>query len=186
MTRELVLVHGRAQENKDSIALKREWLDALRNGLRKSGLDLPEIASITRQLRERWSVNFIRADEGALGKGYANNLRNQYHLPIEAVHKPGKMSKIAAVRGRLAAGTLHICEEAKGLYDEWLSLCWNETRDDHHERQDDDLSDGCCYLVDSPEFSAWEYPPTKHVEVTLQDAIRQRAMQKASRGSGGI
>jgi hypothetical protein len=41
MTRELVLVHGRAQEHKDSIALKREWLDALREGLRKNGLQLP-------------------------------------------------------------------------------------------------------------------------------------------------
>ena len=41
MTRELVLVHGRAQEHKDSIALKREWLDALRAGLRKSSLSLP-------------------------------------------------------------------------------------------------------------------------------------------------
>ena len=40
MTRELVLVHGRSQEQKDSIALKREWLDALREGLVKSGLQL--------------------------------------------------------------------------------------------------------------------------------------------------
>jgi hypothetical protein len=39
--RELVLVHGRAQERKDAVALKREWLDALRAGLAKSGLDLP-------------------------------------------------------------------------------------------------------------------------------------------------
>jgi hypothetical protein len=41
MTRELVLVHGRAQQQKDSIALKREWLDALRKGLDKSRLTLP-------------------------------------------------------------------------------------------------------------------------------------------------
>ncbi len=41
MTRELVLVHGRSQEHKDSIALKREWIDALREGLAKSGLQLP-------------------------------------------------------------------------------------------------------------------------------------------------
>jgi hypothetical protein len=39
--RELVLVHGRAQEEKDSIELKKEWLDALRKGLEKSGLTLP-------------------------------------------------------------------------------------------------------------------------------------------------
>lgn len=41
MSRELVLVHGRAQEQKDSIALKAEWLDALGEGLAKSGLTLP-------------------------------------------------------------------------------------------------------------------------------------------------
>jgi hypothetical protein len=39
--RELVLIHGRSQENQDSIALKREWLDSLNEGLHKSGLTLP-------------------------------------------------------------------------------------------------------------------------------------------------
>jgi hypothetical protein len=41
MTRELVLVHGRAQEHKDSIQLKKDWLDALAEGLAKSNLTLP-------------------------------------------------------------------------------------------------------------------------------------------------
>lgn len=41
MTRQLVFVHGRAQEHKDAVALKSEWLDALREGLAKSGLSLP-------------------------------------------------------------------------------------------------------------------------------------------------
>jgi hypothetical protein len=150
----------------------------------KSNCDLPEIATITKQLRAKWSVNIIRADEGALGKGYANNLRQQYRIPIEAVPKPGKRAKIDGVVGRLVSETLHLCEAASGLYDEWLSLCWNETRTDHHERQDDDLSDGCCYLADFPEFSAWEHPPTKHEEVTLQSALKERAMLKANRGSG--
>lgn len=39
--RELVLVHGRAQEGKDSIALKAEWLAALHRGLAKIGRTLP-------------------------------------------------------------------------------------------------------------------------------------------------
>jgi len=34
--RQLVLVHGRSQEQKDSIALKAEWLEALAEGLQKS------------------------------------------------------------------------------------------------------------------------------------------------------
>jgi hypothetical protein len=41
MNRQLVFVHGRAQQNKDSVALKAEWLDALGEGLDKSGLRLP-------------------------------------------------------------------------------------------------------------------------------------------------
>lgn len=39
--RELVFVHGRAQEGKDSVALKKEWIDAWKAGLAKSGLSLP-------------------------------------------------------------------------------------------------------------------------------------------------
>jgi hypothetical protein len=41
MTKRLVLVHGRAQENKDSVALKQEWIEAFKRGLAKSGLQLP-------------------------------------------------------------------------------------------------------------------------------------------------
>ncbi|MGX1887231.1 hypothetical protein [Streptomyces sp. NPDC055287] len=41
MTRQLVLVHGRSQQHKDPAALKAEWLDALAEGMAKSGLRLP-------------------------------------------------------------------------------------------------------------------------------------------------
>lgn len=41
MKRQLILVHGRSQENKDAQELKNEWLSALRKGLAKSGKTLP-------------------------------------------------------------------------------------------------------------------------------------------------
>jgi len=41
MTRQLIFVHGRAQEHKNAFALKAEWLDALEVGLSKSSLALP-------------------------------------------------------------------------------------------------------------------------------------------------
>lgn len=41
MTRQLVFVHGRSQEKKDAAALKAEWIEALEEGLAKSGLTLP-------------------------------------------------------------------------------------------------------------------------------------------------
>jgi hypothetical protein len=39
--KELVFVHGRAQEHKDAAELKQIWVEAWRRGLAKSGLDLP-------------------------------------------------------------------------------------------------------------------------------------------------
>ena len=41
MPKKLVFIHGRAQQRKDSIALKGEWLSALREGLAKNDLELP-------------------------------------------------------------------------------------------------------------------------------------------------
>jgi hypothetical protein len=40
-SRQLVFVHGRAQERLDSVALKAEWIDAWKQGLAKSGLAMP-------------------------------------------------------------------------------------------------------------------------------------------------
>jgi hypothetical protein len=41
MTRQLVFIHGRAQEHKDAVALKAEWIGAWAAGLRKSNLMIP-------------------------------------------------------------------------------------------------------------------------------------------------
>ena len=41
MMRELVLVHGRSQQHKEPISLKKAWLDALGEGLAKSSVTLP-------------------------------------------------------------------------------------------------------------------------------------------------
>lgn len=39
--RQLVFVHGRSQQHKDAVALKKEWVTALGEGLAKSNLELP-------------------------------------------------------------------------------------------------------------------------------------------------
>jgi hypothetical protein len=41
MMRQLILVHGRAQENKDASGIKREWIEAWARGLKKSSLTVP-------------------------------------------------------------------------------------------------------------------------------------------------
>lgn len=148
----------------------------------KDEIEMPEIAAIAKNLREKWSVNKIVADEGALGHAMAKNLRNQYRLPIEKAIKQDKKGRILSARGRLDADTLHLCEGAKPLADEWMSLCWNETRQDHHERQADDLSDSALYGLE--EFSAWEAEIAPPKVVQINEQIRARAEQRARRGPG--
>jgi hypothetical protein len=41
MMRQLILIHGRAQENKDGAGIKKEWIAAWEKGLAKSGLQNP-------------------------------------------------------------------------------------------------------------------------------------------------
>ena len=41
MTRELIFIHGRAQQHRDPFALKREWIAAWSTGLARNGLSLP-------------------------------------------------------------------------------------------------------------------------------------------------
>jgi hypothetical protein len=46
--KELVFIHGRSQQDKDSIALKAEWIEAFAQGLSHSGLKLPIAESAVR------------------------------------------------------------------------------------------------------------------------------------------
>ena len=39
--RQLILIHGRAQQKKDAAGIKREWMEAWGKGLAKSGLSMP-------------------------------------------------------------------------------------------------------------------------------------------------
>jgi hypothetical protein len=41
MTKKLVFIHGRSQQNKDASALKKEWIAAFREGLERNNLELP-------------------------------------------------------------------------------------------------------------------------------------------------
>jgi hypothetical protein len=41
MKRQLVFVHGRSQQDKDSAGLKSEWIENWKSGLAKAGLTLP-------------------------------------------------------------------------------------------------------------------------------------------------
>lgn len=149
-----------------------------------SNMSIPAIAAKARELRAKHSVNKIYADEGAQGKAIAKNLKEQHGIPIEPVSKPHKRAKIDVVRGRLDSETLHLCEAAQAVYDEWLTLCFDELREDHHPRMLDDLSDAVCYLCWAPEFSSYELPKSSSAPIDTMSEMKRRASLKAMRGPG--
>lgn len=152
----------------------------------KSGMGMVEIAAKTRELREKWGVNKIVGDCGALGLGYANYLRDNHRIPIEKAEKAHKRSRIDDIRGRSDAGTLHFCEAASCITDEWSALCWNILHTDYHASHVQDLSDTLGYLLQ--QFSAWERPIVEDPVVTESELRKLQASQRvlSRKGLGAI
>lgn len=150
---------------------------SLLEGFRKHGIHLGQIAETIRVLCAKWNVSDIRVDAGALGAGYAKTLREVYNIDAQAADKRDKRAGIETAVACLDTDTLHICEEAAEILDEWLSLCWSEDRTGHHDRCKDDLSDALIYLL--REFTCVAPPAKVITMVTEQDRIRLAAMRRA-------
>lgn len=85
---ELLLVHGRSQHDKDADELKAEWVDALRAGLDRAGLDLPVPATAIRfpyygdTLRDLVTSSATVADILVRGAGVDNEEREFLHAVL--------------------------------------------------------------------------------------------------------
>lgn len=91
--KELVLIHGRSQQDKDAEALKREWIAAWKRGLAKSGLSVPipperirfpyygdTLRDLTRGVDEETAAKVIvrGAQEDAAAAGFLLDLLDEY------------------------------------------------------------------------------------------------------------
>lgn len=148
--------------------------------LPKHGINITQIAAIIRQLKAKWGVNRVVADCGALGAGFAKELRESHNLDVEAADKRDKYVRISRCVAMLDTRTLHLCAEASALADQWLSLAWDAKRRTHHESCADDLTDALLYALG--EFSAVELPSKVVTQITEAQAARIRAERKASSG----
>lgn len=143
------------------------------------------IADIVKQLRQEFHPNYIVADEGALGKGYAAELKQQFMLPIEAAEKRDKKARIELLRGIIACGQLHVCEGSGELIDEWKTLPWGQQRLDHHPKYKQDCSDSLLYALSKMLQTQPYIPPaeTREAHVIEMDRARIAARAKAERST---
>jgi hypothetical protein len=106
-----------------------------------------QIAAKCREVQARWGVGHSIGDSSG-NRLAIEALRKDHGIPIVPAEKPGqKVDRIEAVRGMLQCGTIHVYEGARAVADEFRSVPWNETHDDHHESYRDELCDALGYLV---------------------------------------
>lgn len=97
-------------------------------------------------LRKKRPYAAIVCDTGGLGKGYAEELRQRYAVPVVAAEKQAKRGAIELMRGDLRAGTVKVhASECAPLLDEWGALQWSEDRTGIDERTPDHCADAALY-----------------------------------------
>jgi hypothetical protein len=85
-------------------------------------------------------------DSGGAGKGYAEEARQTYGVPVIPARKQDKYTQIDAMNGDFKSGTVHIMKEAnKDLIQDLRALPWNEKRTDAESGFDNHLPDALRY-----------------------------------------
>jgi hypothetical protein len=92
---------------------------------KETGLTPSDAAERVKALSERYQPDKIVGDIGGLGKGYVEEARKRFGLPIEAAEKHNKRGYIDLLNGALAEGRLKLLRgTTKQLVTEWLELPW--------------------------------------------------------------
>lgn len=102
-------------------------------------------AEFTRELCARFDFERIVGDTGGLGKGYAEEARTRFALPIEAADKANKRGYIALLNDALEGNRLQLFPGNEGLVKEWQELPWNAARTAESPGFDNHLADATLY-----------------------------------------
>jgi hypothetical protein len=97
---------------------------------KRAGMIPSGIAARVQMYRERYPRAQVIVDEGALGKGYANEMRERHGIPCEAAHKSEKLAYAEMTRGELLSGQLKIVgSRNRELVDEMYALTMADLAD---------------------------------------------------------
>lgn len=104
-----------------------------------------EAAEVALMLSRKYPFARMVGDVGGLGKGYVEEARRRYRLPIEKADKNNKRGYIDLFNADLRSGHLKVMPGNEDLVTEWTALPWDEEREMPAEGYDDHLADACLY-----------------------------------------
>lgn len=113
---------------------------------KRGGLTPSAAAEEAHALSAKYRPVRIVADIGGLGKGYAEEARARFTLPIEPADKNNKRGYIDLLNGDLERGRVVVVESAcKQLVAEWNELPWSEDRSKEAPSFANHCADACLY-----------------------------------------
>lgn len=104
-----------------------------------------EAAEVAHGLTRKYLFARIVGDVGGLGKGYVEEARRRFRLPIEPAQKNNKRGYIDLMVGDLRAGLIKVMPGNEDLLKEWNELPWDEEREMPAEDYEDHLADAALY-----------------------------------------
>jgi hypothetical protein len=113
---------------------------------KEAGLIPSSIAKICKLQIEEFPGCELVMDEGALGHGYGNEMRDVHHLPVIAAEKRDKKTNRKLLNGALKSGeVLLVQSECVELQEELEALLWDKAGNDAAPGMADHLTDALLY-----------------------------------------
>jgi hypothetical protein len=112
---------------------------------KESGMLPPQCSEYVQNLPFKFSR--ILGDEGGLGKGYAEAMRQFNRIPVEPAEKVNKGGYIDLINGHYAEGLIKIVRPSnRALVEEIVTLPWAEGRKKESDGYENHLTDALLYV----------------------------------------
>ena len=112
---------------------------------KKTGLTAPEAAEVAFHLTRKYPFARMVGDAAGFGKGYVEEARRRFRLPLEPAQKQNKRGYIELMVSDLRTSQLKVFPGNDELLKEWQLLPWDEERELPADGYEDHISDACLY-----------------------------------------
>lgn len=138
----------------------------------EAGLIPEDAAQAVQSLEQRYRFDVIVGDSGGLGKGYVEEARQRFGIPIEAAEKNNKRGYINLLNGALRSRQLLVFAGNDDLEREWNVLPWAEGKQKESDGFANHLADATLYGWRAA--TAFHEQPKKERAPELAPAERER------------
>lgn len=156
---------------------------------KQKGLIPSEAAEMTRRYMERYQFTCMVGDAGGLGKGYIEEARKRFQIPVQPAEKQNKRGYIELLNGALVTGDLKlVVGKNRDLVAEMEGLPWDEDMLLPAEGFEDHVCDAMLYGWRAAKAWAGKAPkpkPAYGTEAYWAERDERETREEAKRAADG-